>query len=238
MSKLIPRSERGFFTFQPQEYGRSVLNAPLLYFPAQQVSEHSGLFIAGTHGDETASVALLSSALRSIYPTHLKHHIILSVNPDGNQLGVRSNANGVDLNRNFPSSDWSENGTVYRWTSATDKRDVNLSSGNKHMVEPETEALIRLIDTLHPAFVISFHEPLACIDSTMPSHLAEKLSADFDLPLVNNIGYATNGSFGTWCDEKKLANITVELPPISADRALETYLNVLVNLMTSNARYD
>ena len=30
------------------------------------------------------------------------------LNPDGMQLGRRTNANGVDLNRNFPTKNWGE----------------------------------------------------------------------------------------------------------------------------------
>ncbi|MCD8726117.1 M14 family zinc carboxypeptidase, partial [Klebsiella pneumoniae] len=40
------------------------------------------------------------------------------VNPDGCQLGLRANARGVDLNRNFPAANWKQGETVYRWNSA------------------------------------------------------------------------------------------------------------------------
>ncbi|MDI5754606.1 DUF2817 domain-containing protein, partial [Salmonella enterica subsp. enterica serovar Montevideo] len=42
-------------------------------------------------------------------------HVVLAVNPDGCQLGLRANANGIDLNRNFPAANWKAGETVYRW---------------------------------------------------------------------------------------------------------------------------
>ncbi|GAM58850.1 gamma-D-glutamyl-meso-diaminopimelate amidase [Vibrio ishigakensis] len=75
----------------------------MLYFPSQSGEESRGLIIAGTHGDENASMVALSCALRSIHAQDLNHDVVISVNPDGNQLGTRANANQVDLNRAFPT---------------------------------------------------------------------------------------------------------------------------------------
>jgi len=51
MSQLRPRAEWGAFPPGTEHYGRSVLGAPLLWFPAPQALADSGLIIAGTHGD-------------------------------------------------------------------------------------------------------------------------------------------------------------------------------------------
>lgn len=231
-----PRQKRGFIKHEPIKYGHSVLGAPLLYFPANAPHPTSGLIIAGTHGDETASIALLSAALRTLPNEQLAQHVVLSINPDGNQLGTRSNANGVDLNRNFPSQNWSNAGTIYRWNSHATERDVFLKSGVAKASEPETSALIALINTLQPAFVVSFHEPLGCIDCNQALPLAEHLAATFNLPRVEDVGYATPGSFGTWCDEQSIANITLELPPISVDEVTERYLSATLALLTLPAQ--
>lgn len=232
MPQLIHRTKRGFFNHMSIEYGRTVFGAPLFYFPAHKVTETTGLILAGTHGDETASIALLSAALRSLPHHALRHHVILSMNPDGNQLGTRSNGRGVDLNRSFPTQNWSDAGTVYRWNQQANERDVKLSTGQADKLEPETCALIALIDELTPNFAVSFHEPLACVDSADLSPLAEQLSAWFSLPLVANVGYSTPGSFGTWCDERQLLNVTMELPPVSVDEVTERYLDATLKLLT------
>lgn len=231
MPTMRPRPERGQFTHPREQYGESVLGAPLLHFPAQH-GRNPGLIIAGTHGDETAAVIALSCALRSLPPELLRHHVVLAVNPDGCQLGLRANANGVDLNRNFATSNWTAEGSVYRWNSQAEERDVRLKTGSSGGSEPETEALCRLIDKLAPAWVVTIHEPLACIEDPDESDLGVWLSERLKLPLVTEVGYPTPGSFGTWCAERDLPCITVEFPPISADIASEDYLPTLFDLLT------
>lgn len=231
MDQLRVRSERGRLSSLGQPYGNSLLGAPLLYFPAPSPDRDSGLIIAGTHGDETAAVVALSCALRSISAAQQRHHVVLAVNPDGCQLGLRANAGGVDLNRNFPAANWQHGETVYRWNSAARERDVILSTGDTPGSEPETQALCRLIHRLQPAWVVSLHEPLGCVEDPMSTALGERLAQTLTLPLVTSVGYETPGSFGSWCRERDLSCITVELPPISADEASECYLSALVELL-------
>ncbi|QCR36040.1 murein tripeptide amidase MpaA [Nissabacter sp. SGAir0207] len=231
MTLLKLRSERGPLPNKGVEYGRSVLGAPLLYFPASHLTPETGLILAGTHGDEGAAVVALSCALRALLPGQQRHHVILAANPDGCQLGLRANANGVDLNRNFASDNWRSGDTHYRWNSYAPERDVRLSSGDAPGSEPETQALCALIAQLSPRWVVSLHEPLACVEDPDSTALAGWLVQAFDLPLVASVGYATPGSFGSWCVERELPCITLELPPISADEASERYLSALVGLL-------
>ncbi|SDZ87830.1 murein tripeptide amidase MpaA [Microbulbifer marinus] len=231
MSTLRPRTERGHFSHPRRPYGQSELGAPLFYFPAQSGANH-GIVMAGTHGDEVAAVVALSCALRALPPERLRHHVILAVNPDGCQLGIRANARGVDLNRNFATGNWDGSGSVYRWNSAAEERDVLLSTGSEGGSEAETHALCELIGKLQPAWAVSIHEPLACVEDPDNSPLGQWLSAGLNLPLVTDVGYLTPGSFGTWCAERGLPCITVELPPVSADHASEDYLQALIELLT------
>lgn len=231
MSTLRPRTERGHFCHPQIPYGRSELGAPLLYFPAQCGDSH-GLVMAGTHGDEVAAVVALSCALRTLPAEQLRHHVILAVNPDGCQLGLRANARGVDLNRNFATDNWQPKGSVYRWNSAAEERDVRLGTGSEAGSEAETRALSQLIDELRPAWTVTIHEPLACVEDPDNSDLGKWLSRRMDLPLVTDVGYATPGSFGTWCAERRLPCITLEFPPVSADAASEDYLQALIELLT------
>jgi len=235
MSALVPRPQRGKLSNLGLPFGKSLLGAPLIYFPAAEPDASTGLILAGTHGDETAAVVSLSCALRSIKPEQLRHHVVLAVNPDGCQLGLRANANGVDLNRNFPSANWKSGDTVYRWNSAAQERDVVLSTGEKAGSELETQALCHLIHRLAPKWVVTFHEPLACIEDPHTSPLGAWLANAFSLPLVTSVGYATPGSFGSWCEDLGLHCITAEYPPVSADHASEVYLQALIDLLTGAA---
>ena len=231
MSPLHPRQARGQLHAHREVYGQSVLGAPLLWFPASQADADSGLILAGTHGDETAAIATLSGALRTLPDALRRHHVVLAVNPDGCQLGLRGNARGVDLNRNFPAANWQPGRTVYRWNSAADERDVAISTGDRPASEPETHALCALIHQLKPAWVVTFHEPLACIDDPQHSALGQWLAEQTGMPLVGSVGYDTPGSFGSWCADIGLLCITAELPPISVDEASECWLQPMINLL-------
>lgn len=240
MSLIHPRSARGKLEIECKIYGHSVLGTPLLWFPAPLADSDSGLILAGTHGDEATAIVTLSCALRTLQQEHRRHHVVLAVNPDGCQLGLRANAHGVDLNRNFPAANWQPGETVYRWNSAAKERDVLLSAGDRAGSEPETQALCSLIYQLKPAWVVSFHEPLACIEDPYSSSLGEWLASNMALPLVTTVGYATPGSFGSWCADLNLPAITVELPPVSTDEASEKYLMTMVDLLSrpSAERYS
>ncbi|WP_158781558.1 murein tripeptide amidase MpaA [Pantoea sp. BAV 3049] len=232
MSLIHPRPLRGKLDAESKVYGASVLGAPLLWFPAPAADKESGLILAGTHGDETAAVVTLSCAMRTLQEPHRRHHVVLAVNPDGCQLGLRANSHGVDLNRNFPAANWQSGDTVYRWNSVADERDVLLSTGEHAASEPETQALCDLIHQIKPAWIVTFHEPLACIEDPQTSALGEWLAKKMDLPLVTTVGYATPGSFGSWCADLNLPVITAELPPISADESTEKYLGAMVDLLS------
>ncbi|WP_428946201.1 murein tripeptide amidase MpaA [Pantoea sp. FN060301] len=232
MSLIHPRPLRGRLDAASQVYGTSVLGAPLLWFPAPAADAQSGLILAGTHGDENAAVVTLSCAMRTLQESHRRHHVVLAVNPDGCQLGLRANSRGVDLNRNFPAANWQNGETVYRWNSMADARDVRLSTGEHPASEPETRALCELIHRLAPAWIVTFHEPLACIEDPHKSPLGEWLAGKMALPLVTTVGYATPGSFGSWCADLGLPVITAELPPVSADESTEKYLAAMVDLLT------
>lgn len=156
MATTRPRTERGAFPPGTEHYGRSFLGAPLIWFPAPEPDRTSGLIIAGTHGDENSSIVTLSCALRTLAPDLRRHHVILTVNPDGCQLGLRANARGVDLNRNFPAANWRAGETVYRWNSSAQERDVVLLTGEKPGSEPETRRCVSLfIRSTRPGLSLS-----------------------------------------------------------------------------------
>jgi len=67
------------------------------------------VYIGNIHGDETVGRYVLARLIEDLqhkrnsnFLQHLDIYIIPSVNPDGFLLGRRTNANGYDLNRNFP----------------------------------------------------------------------------------------------------------------------------------------
>ncbi|MEK6554580.1 MAG: DUF2817 domain-containing protein, partial [Bdellovibrionota bacterium] len=87
-------------------------NIPM--FQSEENLQRPVLFMGGVHGDEPEGVALAESLLEwlksdsvSAKKTRLPWALIPCLNPDGYLRGVRWNGNKVDLNRNYPSTDWS-----------------------------------------------------------------------------------------------------------------------------------
>ncbi len=230
------RSERGIIRHRSQIYGRSILGAPLeIYLPPDQ-GAFDTLVIAGHHGSEAEGTVLLSSMLRTLKPAHLRCGVITAINPDGLFRGTRCNAAGVDLNRNFPSNDWSPNPVMYRFNTE-EPQNTRLSPGKQAASEPETAALLDLIDRSRPKRILSIHAPLACIDDPRLSDYGRRLADETNLPLVGDVGYATPGSFGTWANENGIHLITVELPVASQqairNRFTPAFLQILQGLFTA-----
>ena len=217
--KFSPDS-RGIIRLPSLEYGRSVLGAPLLYYPCK--SECKLLVMAGIHGEEPETTFPLSRVLRAFDESFDSISFILCANPDGVALGTRGNANGVDLNRNFKTQNFSTEMVGSR-SILEAPRDTLLSPGAFAESEPETQALVALIEKLKPASVLAMHAPMGCVDAPQKTTLVEGVMDAFNLPWLPDIGYKTPGSFGTWCGERGLECVTLELPRMSLELLFDRY---------------
>ncbi|MDR1759221.1 MAG: murein tripeptide amidase MpaA [Fibrobacter sp.] len=211
---------QGRFAFETERYGTSAEGAPLHYFPCEERCRV--LVVAGIHGEEADTTFLLSRAMRFLLTPLKSAAAVLCANPDGMAKGLRANANGVDLNRNFPASNWKPENVLSRWT-VNHAPAVELSPGAYPGSEKETAALLSLIEALKPETILAVHSPLACVDCSASSALAESLEKIFELPRVKDIGYPTPGSLGSWCGENNLECITLELPALPAETLAERY---------------
>ena len=158
------------------------------------------LIAATIHGDEHAGTPLVRELER-----HLREHpelltgrrvvLVPVVNPDGFERKRRRNANGVDLNRNFPTANFR----------------AGRSGGPEPLSEPESTALFRLIEEVAPVAAVSIHQPLGCIDYDGPGEeLARAMAATCSLP-VRRLG-ANPGSLGSWLGvERGVPIVTLEL---------------------------
>ena len=125
--------------------------------------EKEYLIVAGIHGGyEWNTIALANELIIHInenpgaIPTDVTLYIIRNMNPDGEARadGVdgRVNNNGVDLNRNFPSENWTEEWDrdgcwIYRPTTG----------GNYGGSEPETRSVMGFIKNHRIEALISYH---------------------------------------------------------------------------------
>lgn len=119
------------------------------------------------HGDETPAGSLgryWIERLESIDPRN-NWRIIPIANPDGVRLKTRTNANGVDLNRNFPTLDWNEKAIANWKKEGSQKRRF---PGSNPASEPEINCLVSHFEEFKPDFVMSIHTPLRVLDFDGP----------------------------------------------------------------------
>jgi len=227
---LVPRRDRGVIRHPSTTYGTSVDGLPLtVYLPDGGAADL--LILAAIHGDESETTAVVSEALRCLPTGELQAAVILCGNPDGLARGTRANARGVDLNRNFPTSNWSPEPVCYK-SRANDARDIALTPGPHPASEPETVALLSLLEKLQPRAVVSLHSALACVDDSGASPLGRQLADRCALPFLTEIGYPTPGSMGTWAGERGLNLVTLELEDASLYTLKDRHVPILLDLMT------
>ena len=112
-------------------------------------AQRTVLVVGSIHGNETAGRAVVRALRGSAPPAGVQVWTVASLNPDGERAGTRQNARGVDLNRNFPR----------RWRTAGKPWDV-FYPGPSAASEPETRALMRLVNRLNPDVTIHYHQAL------------------------------------------------------------------------------
>lgn len=130
------------------------------------------LFVGGIHGDELTAAELSLRWLERLNSDDArKFHwrFIPVLNPDGvlAPKPSRTNANGVDLNRNFPSGDWA-GGALRYWERMTLK-DPRRYPGKAPVTEPESRWFAEEIERFAPDVIISVHAPLGLLDFDGPA---------------------------------------------------------------------
>lgn len=109
--------------------------------------------VGAIHGDEPAGAAVVRALRRATPPAGVQLWLVHDLNPDGTARGIRQNARGVDLNRNFP----------HRWR-AQGRPFSTHHSGPRPLSEPESRLAARLIRRLAPAVTVWYHQALALVD--------------------------------------------------------------------------
>lgn len=224
----VPLSKRGRVDHLVARFGTSRGGRPLEVFGP--VAPHTPLVLAGIHGNETEAVVALSAAVRMVGRGELGCAVVLTANPDGAVRGTRGNAAGVDVNRNFPAEDWRAGMVLSRWSSQTPQV-VELSTGEAPGSEPETRALIGLIERLSPPWVLSLHAPIGVVIEPVPTALGDALVTRTGLRRVDAVRYATPGVLDAWARERDIPCVTLELPRISHDEAVIRFAPVLADLI-------
>jgi hypothetical protein len=141
------------------------------------------LVIGGMHGDElsSTSMALNWIGLAQAESPQNQWRFIPALNPDGlfNRPSRRVNANGVDLNRNFPTPHWDREAANY-WVNKT-RKDPRRWPGKKALSEPESKFLFDEMERFKPNLIVSIHAPYGVLDfdgPTMPPTRLGRLYLD------------------------------------------------------------
>lgn len=204
---------------RPGEIGRSVAGAPI-------VAEDHGrgpvrVYIIGLiHGDEPEGYLALDD-IRRAFRQHrgVRVRLVPDMNPDGRLARTRGNARGVDLNRNWPASNFS----------------AHPRRGDRPLSEPEARAVHDDLLAFGPDLLIVLHSitrggPFVNHDGPEPAaELARAFAdaagaADDRWRVVASMGYATPGSLGTFAGvDGGIPTLTVEFErghePFAAGRA-------------------
>jgi hypothetical protein len=121
------------------------------------------LVVGTVHGNEQAGRAVVARLRRVRPPRGTALWLVSDANPDGSAAGTRHNANGVDLNRNFP----------YRWQP----QDGVYESGPGPASEPETQVLQRFIERERPRVTLWYHQALRMVVKSTGDPKLERLYA-------------------------------------------------------------
>lgn len=163
------------------------------------------LIVGGIHGDEREPAPAVEALRRhlAVFVPSAKVLLIRDLNPDGSDARTRGNANGVDLNRNWPA-------VSFRPSAV---------HGPAPLSEPETRTLSAQLERWSPDVIIVCHAasdgPFVNFDGPA-ADLAERFAraaraTDRRWTVRPYMGYETPGSLGSWFGlDRGLPILTIE----------------------------
>lgn len=225
-------------------YRNSVLGDPLTWTVFGDASDEEkpsfqqkdvSMIMCGVHGDEITPIKFcfdIMEYLRQSYADpkfkeEFANKVVIVaplVNPDSffKARPTRVNARGVDVNRNFPTKDWSRDARRL-WISHF-KKDKRRNPGVTPNSEPEVVFQMNLVKRYGPDKIISVHSPLTMLDYDGPNAVVEdidgakahelliQMSKDASDYKIQNYPFFP-GSLGNWAGkERDIPTYTLELP--------------------------
>lgn len=212
---------------------------PLIYWEFinntldEEQKKNITLVLGGVHPDELTPIHLAFQFAETLLKNpelYSNSHVIVAplVNPDGFFANPpkRTNANGVDLNRNFPTAAWKK--YAYQVWKNSKEKDRRKFPGFFANSEQGTKFQADLIEKFNPDKVISIHAPLAFLDldyeipkllsfnklteqQKKARNLAELLSRSAGNYKIKDIGIYP-GSLGNYAgNERIIPTITLEM---------------------------
>jgi len=177
------------------------------------------LFTGAIHGNELSSKYTMDRFVADIeanpsrIPSGVRLVVVPSVNPDGVARASRNNANGVNLNRNFPTSNWVSDTAT---SSGTEAGAGGTSAGS----ETETQALMNLTNQLNPRLVVTHHSQGSLVNSNdvgvavLAGQEYARLARYRLVPsseTTSTFGFEMSGTYEDWLYERATPAILIEL---------------------------
>lgn len=211
----------------------SFLGHPIMWHVMGDEKKHqkdhlnTTLILCGVHGDEITPIKFCFDILDDLKntPEVVRGKLVVIapiVTPDSffKKYPTRTNARGVDVNRNFPTKDWNKSALkMWKHRYRSDKRRY---PGQKSLSEQETIFQVNLIKRYNPDKIISVHAPLTLLDYDGPenNHKHASFGKELLIQMSNKAGkYRINnypffpGSLGNWAgNERGIPTYTLELP--------------------------
>lgn len=218
--------------------GYSVLGRPI-HAHTFGSGDTSVLFTGGIHGSEPSGsyimydwISYLEINAKKI-PANRKIVIVPEANPDGIATLSRYNSNNVNIDRNFPSSNWSA--------------DIDTSSGiliggggQSPSSEPETKALLDLTASLRPRLIVSFHASGRLVGANQvgdSTAIGNQYASSVGYGVMTGqaeaiMGYSITGEYEDWAGEQyNIPAILIELPT-AGGRYFWAHQSTLWNLIS------
>ena len=207
--------------------GNSVRGRPI---SAYQFGDGSNmvLYIGATHGNEQNSMVILQKWIGELIanpdkiPAGRTVTVIPAINPDGVAANTRVNADGIDLNRNFPANNWQTNVTEPGGGGA-----ITADGGPQALSEPESRALADFVIAKRPRLVLTYHSHAGVVEAneaadSVPLAALYASRAGYTATPTSEIGttfdYSTTGAFEDWMHDKLgLPVFVIELQSPTAD---------------------
>lgn len=194
------------------------------------VIEHFGdggplLFVlSAIHGTERLALTFGERFRASLLAGYARRHgmqviFIEAANPDGVVFYERCNANGIDLNRNFPTENFAPQGI----------------GGDVPLSEPEAQVIKEAIDASGLSAVVSIHCCIPVFDYNGPGEemarsMSNAMEEDYRIE-IGELG-ASPGSLGTY------VGLEMGLPIITVEFACSDDMDPLIQMAQMEAAFD
>ena len=149
-----------------EEIGRSVEDRPIYSFKVGD-GPIKLLFVGGLHTGKEQNTVDLAEAMLDYYASSTKSipevvsmYFVPTLNVDGVANNTHTNANNINLNRNWGTDNWKTD--VYHPSSGI----VEGGGGIAPYSEPETLSLYNHIQSLHPDLVVVWHSKAGTVEDS------------------------------------------------------------------------